>query len=113
MFQDAVEWINRLCGPAHIYFMFSAWMFVFVLVKMIVAGKFSLNNTLLRLAIIYVVTWVLNWLCVKGWSKFSWFLLYWMFTFVLIMLIGTFVILNKILKNNKVLTKTSLNLNQN
>ena len=97
MFKDIVEWVNSLCGPAYIYFMFSAWTFVFILAKMIVAGNFSLNNSLLRLAVIYVVTWILNWLCVKGWTNFSWFLLYWMFTFVLIMLIGTFVIANKIL----------------
>lgn len=103
MFQDMVEWVNRLCGPAHIYFMFSAFMFVFILAKMIAAGKFSLSNSILRLAVIYVVTWVLNWLCVKGWSKFSWFLLYWMFCFVLIMLIGAFVIANKVLSKTKVI----------
>ncbi len=103
MFKDAVQWVNSLCGPAHIYFMFSAWMFVFLIAKMIVAGKFSLSNTVLRLAVIYIVTWVLNWLCIKGWANFSWFLLYWMFCFVLIMLIGTFVIANRILKKTKVI----------
>jgi len=103
MFKDIVEWVNKLCGPAHIYFMFSAWMFVFVLLKMIVAGKFSLSNTALRLAVIYVITWVLNWLCVKGWKKFAWFLLYWMFAFVLIMLIGAFVLANRILKKTKLI----------
>jgi hypothetical protein len=110
MFKDIVEWVNRLCGPAQIYFVFSAWMFVFVLAKMLVSGNFSLSNTVLRLSIIYLVTWVLNWLCVKGWDRFSWFLLYWMFTFVLIMLIGTFVLANKILNKTKII---NLNPNQN
>jgi hypothetical protein len=103
MFKDMVEWVNRLCGPAQIYFIFSAWVFLFVLGKMLVIGKFSLSNSLLRLSIIYVVTWVLNWLCVKGWKQFSWFLLYWMFCFVLIMLIGTFVLANKVLDNTKII----------
>ncbi len=96
MFQDVVKWTNSLCGPAHIYFMFSAFMFVFVLAKMAFARKLSLSNTALRLAVMYAVTWVLNWLCVRGYENFSWFLLYWMFTFVLILLIGTFVVLNKV-----------------
>jgi len=104
MFQDAVKWVNRLCGPAHIYFMFSAWMFVFLLVKMAVMGQFSLSNTLLRLATIYVVTWVLNWLCIRGWDRFAWFLLYWMCCFVLIMLIGTFVLANKVLDKTKIIS---------
>lgn len=111
MFKDLIAYTNTLCGPAYIYFVFAAWSFVFFVSRMIINRKFSLSATALKLAVSYVVIFTLNWLCSKGWEKFSWFLLYWMFSFVLIVLIGYFVLMNKIIDKTKI-SAINLNLNQ-
>lgn len=109
MFKDLVESTNKLCGPAYIYFVFAAWSFVFLVARMIVSGKLSLSAIALRLAVSYVIIYSLNWFCAKGWGNFSWFLLYWMFGFVLIIVIGYFVLASKILDKTKI---KYINLNQ-
>jgi len=107
MFKDIIN-INKLCGPAYIYLVFSTFMFMFLLARMITTGKLNFSNILVRLAVTYVVVFTLNWLCVKGWSKFAWFLLVWMFMFILILLIGTFVLANKIMSDPKFVSLNSL-----
>lgn len=101
MFKELVTYTNKLCGPSYIYFIFSAWTFLFLIIRMIITRQFSLTNAILNLATSYVVIFTLNWLCEKGWTNFSWFLLYWMFAFVLIILIGTFMLMNKMLDKSK------------
>jgi hypothetical protein len=110
MFKDLVAYTNNLCGPAYIYFIFAAWSFVFLVARMFVSGKINLSPIALRLAVSYVIIYSLNWFCSKGWENFSWFLLYWMFAFVLIVLIGYFVLANKILDKTNI---KFINLNQN
>ena len=110
MFKELMEYTKTLCGPSYIYFVFASWSFVFLVVRMLTSGKFELSKVILKLAVSYVVIFALNWFCSKGWENFSWFLLYWMFAFVLIMLIGTFVVLNKMIDKTNV---KCVNLNQN
>ena len=107
MFKDIIN-INKLCGPAYIYLVFSTFIFMFLLARMITTGKLNFSNILVRLAVTYIVTFTLNWLCVKGWSKFAWFLLVWMFMFILILLIGTFVLANKVMSDPKFVSLNSL-----
>jgi hypothetical protein len=99
MYQDILDRVNSLCGPAYIYFAFSFFIFIVSLVRSIATRKIHFANTIFRLVFLFGVTFGLNWLCEKGYTKFSWFLLYWMFAFVLIMVIGSFIILNNFIKN--------------
>jgi hypothetical protein len=112
MFKDLMVQVNQLCGPAHIYLIFSTFAFMLLLARMITTGKFNFSSLALRLAVTYVVVFVLNWLCVKGWTQFSWFLLGWMFVFVLIILVGAFSLAHKMMdvKNVKYI---SLNQSRN
>lgn len=97
MFKDLVIQINSLCGPAYIYFMISAFVFMIMLANMIRTGKLNFSSLILRLATSYIIIFVLNWLCIKGWTTFSWFILGWMFVFVLIVLISAFSLAHKML----------------
>ena len=101
MLNSLVSHTNNLCGPAYIYFIFAFWSFVFLLARMISSGKFVLSPAVLQLSFSYVIVFVLNWFCINGWENFSWFLLYWMFAFILIMLIGTFVLMNKLINQSQ------------
>jgi hypothetical protein len=99
MYQNVLNQVNSLCGPAYIYFMFSFFIFVVSLIRSIITRKIHFINTVFRLVFLFAVTFVLKWLCEKGYTKFSWFLLYWMFAFVLIMVIGSFIMINNLIKN--------------
>jgi hypothetical protein len=112
MLKEMDNYFNNLCGPAYIYYIFSIWMLIFIIVKMFIDGAFNEKTgmaLLLRISISYVMIYILNWFCEKGYTDFAWFLLYWKFIFILIVLIGSFMLLDKIMSN----TKININLNQN
>jgi hypothetical protein len=100
MFKELEIQINNLCGPSYIYFIFSSFILISSLINNIVKGNFNLFSLILRLLNIYIVTYILNWLCKKGYTNFSWFLLYWMFIFMIIIFISVFITINNALKNN-------------
>ena len=112
MYKEIQNQINALCGPSYIYFIFSFFVFVVSLINSIVKGKINIISSILRLITIYVITFILNWLCKKGYTNFSWFLLCWMFIFMIIVLIGTFVTINNVLKNNDFVKLLKLELNK-
>lgn len=76
---------QNLCTPAKLYFalailsiligLFSGFHFMAVLVKLIFA---------------VVYTFILGWLCSKGWSGLAWFLVLLPYVLILLMMFGLF-----------------------
>ena len=99
MYTEFEKYISSLCGPSYIYFIFSAFIFVVSLINAITTGKFNLISLIVRVITIYIITYVLNWLCKQGYTNFSWFLLCWMFIFMIVVLIGLFITVNNAIKN--------------
>lgn len=102
MFKEIVNYTNSLCGPAHIYFIFSIWIILFLFIKMLFSNNFDLLLLASRIATCYIITFILQWLCKKGWENFSWFLLGWLFVFFLIITVGVFNLMNKIVDKMKI-----------
>ena len=112
MYKEIQNQINSLCGPSYIYFIFSFFIFTLALINNIVNGKFNIISTILRLFNIYIITFILNWLCKQGYTNFSWFLLCWMFIFMIILVVGLFITLNNALKNTDFVKLLKLEMNK-
>lgn len=67
-----IETWNNLCSPAQLYFIITVLGFLFT------AWGFpkALNapTVIFQVLITIVWTYLLGWICTKGWSGFSWFL---------------------------------------
>jgi hypothetical protein len=74
--------IKSLCTPALIYFVLSVIAFLSML------GKASLMTLVVKAFFILLWTWFLNYLCKKGHSGISWFLV--LFPFILMLMIFFF-----------------------
>ena len=61
---------------------------------------YDINNNIKIIYQFNILNLFGNWLCKKGYTNFSWFLLCWMFIFTLILLIGLFITINNALKNS-------------
>jgi hypothetical protein len=71
--------IESLCSPALLYFVLSVIAFLAMI------GKASLMTLLVKAFFILLWTWFLNFLCKKGHSGISWFLV--LFPFILMLMI--------------------------
>jgi len=71
--------IESLCSPALLYFVLSVIAFLSML------GKVSMMTLLVKAFFILLWTWFLNYLCKKGHSGISWFLV--LFPFILMLMI--------------------------
>ena len=74
----ALKTLKSLCTPAFLYFILSLIAFIFML------GKVSMMTLLVKAFFILLWTWFLNFLCKKGYSSISWFLV--LLPFILILM---------------------------
>ena len=74
---------KQLCAPAQLYF-------VLVIISIIVGlfSGFQVMAILLKLVFAFVWTFVLNWLCKKGWKVISWILVLLPFFFIIVVYLG-------------------------
>jgi branched-subunit amino acid ABC-type transport system permease component len=101
MLQKSMDSINNLCGPAYLYFIFSCVSIGLTLIFSVFSKKnIPFKSILIRIIGTFLFTWLLSWLCEKGFTNFSWFLLYFLYIMVIILTIGTFITINNILKSN-------------
>lgn len=83
---DAGKIFKELCTPAKIYFILAVISFVFAMIN-----KVNMQTTLTNLLFAVVWTYILGWLCSKGYKSVSWFLV--LLPYVLILLGIVFVII--------------------
>jgi hypothetical protein len=83
---DAGKIFKELCTPAKIYFIIAVISFVFAMIN-----KVNMQTTLTNLLFAVVWTYILGWLCSKGYKSVSWFLV--LLPYVLILLGVVFVII--------------------
>ena len=98
--------LKNLCTPARVYFIISIIAIVWMLLQNISGdgkynvGKFSCDCENLALvflgktAYIFFWTWVLNFICNKGYKNISWFLV--LFPFILFFLLIAMFIFGKV-----------------
>lgn len=105
------EKINSLCGPSYLYFVFSITSLALVAIidffsknKYFSDKKSSFKYYISRLIFICIFTFILNWLCSKGYINFSWFLLYFPYIFLLVVVIGVIFTINNMIKNNEIMS---------
>jgi len=78
-----VKDFNKLCNPAKLYF--------FLVILFIVIGLFSKINVMaiiFKLIFAFIWTFVLNWLCSKGYTTLSWIIVFFPFILMLIAFFG-------------------------
>ncbi len=73
--------LQSLCTPAKIYFILAIVYFIFAVVK-----RVHFMTSVINLLFAFAWTYLLSWLCKKGWSKLSWAIL--LFPYILIMLVA-------------------------
>lgn len=83
---DAGKIFKELCTPAKIYFILAVISFVFAMIN-----KVNMQTTLTNLLFAVVWTYILGWLCSKGYKSVSWFLV--LLPYVLILLGVVFVMI--------------------
>ena len=81
---------KELCTPAKIYFII-ALLSIFLAIFNRVSA--SLETTLTNLVFVLIWTFILSWLCSKGYESVSWFLV--LLPYVLILL-GVVIVMSKI-----------------
>ena len=101
--------IKNLSSPAFIYLIFGLFFLIIALIKNIINKKFNFLNTLKRTLTVVIVTYFLNWLSKMGYNNFSWFLLYFMFFIIVIALIGSFYLMNKLVDASISIKKKQIN----
>ena len=62
--------ISSLCTPAMIYFVISI---IYLIIN--IFTNFNIMSMVIRLLVILVWTWLLNFLCTKGFTVISWLLI--------------------------------------
>ena len=72
---------NNLCTPAKIYFAFSVLSCIIMLFN-----KISILAVFSKLVFAFLWTFVLGWLCSKGYKSISWFLV--LLPFILMLLVS-------------------------
>ena len=103
--KSAQKVVNKLCAPAHVYFILSAISIIALAIQnfgqngMYCVGSLSCNVTNVVMVFVYKIlyvifwTWLLNKLCKMGFTNVSWFLVLLPFIMFFV-LIGLFVIEN-------------------
>ena len=98
MAKDLKKQMKSLCAPAMIYFVISMISIIFMLLQnmgssgVYTIGKYSrpCGNVALvflgKLIYVFFWTWVLNFLCKRGYSSISWFLVLLPFLFFFVIL---------------------------
>lgn len=81
-----------ICAPAKLYLVISA-----IAIIMALFNKFSMKSILGKTLFILLWTWILNFLCKKGYKTISWFLV--LIPYILIA-ITMFLVYGKTKKNN-------------
>ena len=74
---------RKLCTPAKIYFVLSILAIIIGLFK-----GFNLMAVLMKLVFTFIWTYVLYWLCKKGYKAISWFLVLLPFIMIFLMFLG-------------------------
>ena len=62
--------VSSLCTPAMIYFVISI---IYLIIN--IFTNFNIMSMVIRLLVILVWTWLLNFLCTKGFTVISWLLI--------------------------------------
>ena len=83
---DAGKIFKELCTPAKIYFVIAVISFVFAIIH-----KVNMQTTLTNLLFAVVWTYILSWLCNKGYKSVSWFLV--LLPYVLLLLGIVFIVI--------------------
>uniref|UniRef100_A0A6C0E634 Uncharacterized protein n=1 Tax=viral metagenome TaxID=1070528 RepID=A0A6C0E634_9ZZZZ len=86
---NAMKIFQELCTPAKIYFIIALIGSFFAIMKKMCCIETTLTNLLF--AVIW--TWILSWLCSKGYQSVSWFLV--LLPYVMILL-GVVLVMMKI-----------------
>jgi hypothetical protein len=73
----------RLCSPAMLYLIMATLSIILALIK-----RIKMISIVVKIAFVILWTWFLNFLCRKGYTDISWFLVLLPF----IIMLGTFVI---------------------
>ena len=93
---------KNLCTPAKIYFGIAVIASIFALFRGI-----SFGAVLIKLIFAFVWTFILGWLCKKGYSYISWFLV--LLPFVLLFAIISMVMISQKKKGKRVLIEGAKN----
>jgi len=106
MYNNIIEKINNLCGPANFYFHFALVSIIFsILYQLFNKNEFKDYNSmilyyLIRIMFLLLFTFLLNWLCSIGLINLSWFLLYYPAIIFIILFISVIIIVTKLNKND-------------
>lgn len=85
-----MKMFKELCTPAKIYFIIALLSTFLAIFNRVSA---SLETTLTNLVFVLIWTFILSWLCSKGYESVSWFLV--LLPYVLILL-GVVIVMSKI-----------------
>lgn len=83
-----MKWVDSLCNPAYFYFVISIFFYVFIVIQNVFMGgdkkmcmgmyECDMDNRVLVFAgqLLYILFWtyVLNFICEKGYPRISWFI---------------------------------------
>ena len=84
-----------ICAPAMLYLILGILALIYMIYE-----KLSISSILFKTLFIVVWTWILNFLCSKGYEVLSWILVLLPFIIGIIFLINSFYVLRKISKND-------------
>jgi ABC-type uncharacterized transport system permease subunit len=71
--------LSKLCTPAMLYLVVS-----FIALILAYIGKFNLSAIVVKVIFIALWTWFLNFLCKKGFTSISWFLVLLPYVFIVL-----------------------------
>jgi predicted PurR-regulated permease PerM len=75
---------SELCSPAKVYVVLAAFSIIIMIVNK------QLLGSLLKLIFAFIFTYFLNWLCSKGYSGLSWFIVLLPFIFIILSMLVVF-----------------------
>jgi len=86
MFKD----FEKLCTPAKLYFAIAVIASLIALFKGV-----ALANIAMKLIFAFIWTYILSWLCSKGYGSLSWFLVLLPYVIILLAIMGVYTMTNK------------------
>jgi len=74
---------SKLCTPAKVYFAIAVIASIIALFN-----RYSILSVFYKLVFAFIWTYVLGWLCSKGYRSFSWFLVFLPYIIILLAIFG-------------------------
>ena len=100
--------LGNLCTPAQLYLALS------IIALIIFAfNSFSLGTIIVKIIFIAIWTFLLNWICSKGYTTISWILVVVPIIIVILMFFMAMDVANKAAKQHVAASQTQLNVSQN